>query len=128
MELSVEDKAILAHVIVNPDAWVDHALNHGGEAAVRSKIDRWRNEYLAHKDDIPYMNRAQRKAKTPDEIAMEAAARAKIDAKLSAIADNLPSWTQVSTTVDNIGNLADAKAYLKKLSRVVYWLARNQAE
>jgi len=41
------------------------------------------------------------------------------------LTDNLPSWSAVSTAVDNIANLADAKAFLKKLSRVVYWLAKE---
>ena len=45
--------------------------------------------------------------------------------KTSAISTNLPSWTVVETAVDNISSLADAKAFLKKLSRVVYWLAKN---
>ena len=50
--------------------------------------------------------------------AIGAARRADLDT-------NLPTWAQVSTAVDNIGNLADAKAFLKKLSRVVYWLAKE---
>ena len=44
------------------------------------------------------------------------------------IAAHLPSWVQVSTAVDNISNLAEAKAFLKKLSRIVYWLAKNSEE
>lgn len=46
--------------------------------------------------------------------------------KQESIMGNLPSWTQVSTAVDNISNLAEAKKFLKKLSRVVYWLAKDQ--
>lgn len=42
--------------------------------------------------------------------------------------DNLPSWNQVSTAVDNIANLADAKAFLKKLARITYWLARDKED
>ena len=49
-------------------------------------------------------------------------------AKKQAIIDNLPSWAQVETAVDNIANLADAKAFIKKLSRVVYWLAKDTAD
>jgi hypothetical protein len=60
--------------------------------------------------------------------AAEAAAAALEAAKAQAIVDNLPSWAQVETAVDNIDNLADAKAFLKKLARVVYWLAKNSAE
>uniref|UniRef100_A0A6M3ILL1 Uncharacterized protein n=1 Tax=viral metagenome TaxID=1070528 RepID=A0A6M3ILL1_9ZZZZ len=47
--------------------------------------------------------------------------------KQEAIIANLPDWTTVSTAVDNISNLADAKVFIKKLARVVYWLAKNSA-
>ena len=46
-------------------------------------------------------------------------------AKVQALVDNLPSWAAVSSAVDGISNLADAKVFLKKLARVVYWLAKN---
>ena len=55
---------------------------------------------------------------------IQAVAAAKL-AKETAISTNLPSWSQVSTAVDNISSLAEAKAFIKKLSRVVYWLAKN---
>lgn len=127
MELSSEAKAILAHVVSDPDAWVTNALASVGEKAITAKIDRWRDDYLAHKDDPDYMTRSQRDVyKSPKQIAVEAAASAKIAAKIAAISDNLPSWVQVSMAVDNIANLADAKVYLKKLSRVVYWLAKDK--
>lgn len=64
----------------------------------------------------------------PITIAMrkaETAARELKQTKLASIQDNLPSWNVVSNAVDNITNLAEAKTYLKKLSRVVYWLAKN---
>ena len=38
---------------------------------------------------------------------------------------NLPSWNQVATAINNIANLADAKAILLKMARVEYWLAKN---
>ena len=47
--------------------------------------------------------------------------------KAQAISDNLPTWAQVDAAVTAIASLADAKAFLKKLSRVVYWLAKNSA-
>jgi hypothetical protein len=50
------------------------------------------------------------------------------DAKESAINDNLPDWATVETAVDNIGSLADAKTFIKKLARVVYWLVKNKAD
>ena len=51
--------------------------------------------------------------------------------KLTAIARNndienaLPSWSQVETYLDGLANLAEAKVALKKIARVVYWLAKN---
>jgi len=41
-------------------------------------------------------------------------------AKTQSIINNTPSWAQVETAVNNIANLTQAKAYLLKLSRVVY--------
>ena len=26
MELTIKDKAVLAHVVIDPDAWVEHSL------------------------------------------------------------------------------------------------------
>jgi len=62
MEITIEDKAILAHVVIDPDAWVEHALATIGEKAVTAKIERYRAEYLAKKDLPDYMNRAERDA------------------------------------------------------------------
>ena len=53
---------------------------------------------------------------------------AKQQAKMQAFLDNLPSWSQVSTAVDNISSLAEAKVFIKKLSRIVYWLAKDKEE
>lgn len=57
-----------------------------------------------------------------------AAVEAMQAAKAQAIADALPSWARVSDACGNISTLAEAKAYLKKLSRVVYLLAKNQTD
>lgn len=56
-----------------------------------------------------------------------AAQQASDAAKAQAFIDNLPSWSQVNTAITNIANLADAKAFILKLTRVVYWLAKNSA-
>lgn len=40
--------------------------------------------------------------------------------------NNLPTWQQVSGEIDGITALAGAKIVLKKIARVVYWLAKNQ--
>ena len=46
-------------------------------------------------------------------------------AKAQALIDNLPSWAQVDTAIDNISSLAEAKAFIRKLTRVVYWIAKG---
>uniref|UniRef100_A0A6M3LGX2 Uncharacterized protein n=1 Tax=viral metagenome TaxID=1070528 RepID=A0A6M3LGX2_9ZZZZ len=61
MKLSDEERAILAHVVVDPDAWVAHSLSiYPDGSAVLAKIDRWRPEYLAQKDLPDYKTRAER--------------------------------------------------------------------
>ena len=49
-------------MIIDPDAWIDHALKMVGEKAVIAKIERWKPEYLAQKDLPDYKNRAERDA------------------------------------------------------------------
>jgi hypothetical protein len=49
-------------------------------------------------------------------------------AKFQAIETNLPSWSQVETYLDGVSNLTEAKAALKKIARVVYWLAKNKGD
>lgn len=41
------------------------------------------------------------------------------------IETNLPSWAQVETYLDGINTLAEARTALKKIARVVYWLAKG---
>lgn len=65
MILSAEDKAVLAHVVVDSDEWVAHALATVGESAVTAKIEKYRAEYLAQKDLPGYKTRAEREAEFP---------------------------------------------------------------
>ena len=62
-----------------------------------------------------------------DIAAAKQAEAARIAAKAQAIVDNLPSWSQVSASCDAISNLAEAKVFIKKLTRIVYWLAKDTA-
>ncbi len=48
--------------------------------------------------------------------------------KRQSIVDNLPSWAQVETNINSILSMADAKAFLLKLARVVYWDVKNRAD
>ena len=60
MELSKEDIAVLAHVVIDPKAWVDHALATVGEEAVAAKVEKYRADYLAKKDLPGYQTRVER--------------------------------------------------------------------
>jgi len=59
-------------------------------------------------------------AETPEEIAASEARATKEAQMAQTLSQNLPTFAQVQTAIDNIGNLADAKAFLKKLVAVVY--------
>ena len=63
MKITDEERAIIGHVVVDPDAWVAHALKEVGEWAVQAKIDKYRDDYLDKKDKSDYKNRAERQAK-----------------------------------------------------------------
>ena len=64
MELSIEDWAILAHVVIDPCDWVEHSLAvYPNGWAVMAKIKCWRPEYLAQMDDPDYKTRAERETK-----------------------------------------------------------------
>ena len=45
--------------------------------------------------------------------------------KNKSISDNLPSWNAVNNAIQNIDNMQEARAFLLKLSRVVYDLAKT---
>ena len=62
MELTKVEKAILAHVVVDPDAWVEHAVKTVGESAVMSKIYKWKPTYELEKAKPNYMGRVARDA------------------------------------------------------------------
>jgi|TARA_R100001530_G_scaffold101713_1_gene70768 hypothetical protein len=48
--------------------------------------------------------------------------------KDTEFASTIPSWAQVDTAITNISNLAEAKAFLRKLARVVYLTNRNKID
>jgi hypothetical protein len=47
--------------------------------------------------------------------------------KAQAISDNLPSWTEVDDAITAATTIATLKVIVRKLARVVYWLAKNKA-
>ena len=62
------------------------------------------------------------------EAAAQAAEEARIAQKQQDIIDNLPSWQQISDAIDAATTIAATKAILKKIARVVYWMAKDKAE
>lgn len=84
----------------------------------------YRNEQYPGQESLPETDSeivAWFAAKEAEQAAMEAEQAQ----KQQAIIGNLPSWAAVASEVDNIANLADAKVFIKKLARLVYWLAKN---
>jgi hypothetical protein len=63
-----------------------------------------------------------------ERIAAEQAEAARIEAKAQALIDNLPTWQAVSDAIDAATTIAACKVILKKLARVVYWLAKDKAD
>jgi len=60
MEISEEDRAVLAHAVVNVDEWVENAIAVVGEAAVIEKVNEYRSEYLRAVELPGYKARAER--------------------------------------------------------------------
>jgi len=87
-----------------------------------SQIGSWQQVW-----EILDMTQDQKDAVDVKEAA-EAAERARIAAKAQDFLDTIPLWTEVSIAVDNIANLADAKVFIKKLARIVYWLAKDTSD
>jgi len=100
------------------DTLLQNAINAGyNEADVEAKF--------IDDADLPALIES---SKTPEQLAAEQAEVDRRAAKAQAFIDNLPSWDIVSTAIENIGSLSDAKAFLLKLARVVYWLVKDRED
>lgn len=66
VKLSQNQRAVMAHVVVDPDAWLANVVAVMGEAkaaaALANKVSRWEPEYLKAKTDEGemYQTRAER--------------------------------------------------------------------
>lgn len=58
---------------------------------------------------------------SPEQVARREAEAA----KMQEIIDNLPTWEKVSAAIDNVSSLAEMKAIVKKIARVLYLVART---
>lgn len=134
--MTKDEKKILGMVVLDPDAWVANAINVFGEEkadeVLKAKVAKYQAQYDEAIANGTYKTRVQAQADyeaSPEYLAEQQAMAdrlARQQAKMQSFIDNLPSWAVVSTAVDNIGNLADAKVFIKKLARIVYWLAKDQ--
>lgn len=60
-------------------------------------------------------------------VAEIAAEEARIAAKAQDIANNLPSWAEISNAIDAATTIAALKIIIKKMARVLYWIAKDKA-
>ena len=64
--MTKSDFDCLAHVVVDPQAWYDHAVKTFGErkaeAMLAAKVERWWAEYTRESAKVEYKTRAQREA------------------------------------------------------------------
>jgi flagellar biosynthesis component FlhA len=124
-------------------ALTDHDTNKGWkEAAAEAKKEPAKPVEPAKTVTVPQIDRISVEVgyqlvplvdpNKADILAAEEAARlaeaARVAAKAQAIVDNLPSWATVDSAITAIANLADAKAFIRKLARVLYWLAKDKED
>lgn len=59
-----EQRAVLAHVVLDPDAWYAHAVSSFGQEkgreALKAKVARWQASYDRAKTLPDYLPRAER--------------------------------------------------------------------
>lgn len=63
--LTTNERNVLAHMVIDPDAWWEHATNWGQvdeEAALADKVARWQSDYEAAVAAGNYQTRAEREA------------------------------------------------------------------
>ena len=67
-DLTQNEKNVLAHVVVDPAAWWDHAVATGKvdeEAVLSDKVARWQQSYDTASAEAGYAPRAERTDETP---------------------------------------------------------------
>lgn len=67
-DLTSNEKNVLGHVVVDPEAWWDHAVATGKvdeEAVLSEKVSRWQQSYDTASAEVGYAPRAERTDETP---------------------------------------------------------------
>ena len=103
----------------------EYKLQKGGSGVIRLKDMAFIPDCADNRDWQEYRawvaaGNTPDQAQTPEEIATREAQEAKAQAMAQTLRDNLPTFAQVQTAIDNIRNLNEAKAFLKKLAAVTY--------
>lgn len=62
--MDIEQRAVLAHIVIDPDSWYSHAITTFGQLKANeflaAKIARWKPDYDAAVAAGNYQTRAQR--------------------------------------------------------------------
>jgi len=146
--MTVEQRAILAMVVLDPDAWMANAINVFGESKATEHLVAKVAKYQAQYDEAiangTYKTKVQAQIdyeNSPEYLAEQQAIAdqtARQQAKMQAFIDNLPSWAVVGGKFDTMSAavptatnaqlkniLVELITTTKKLARVVYWLAKD---
>lgn len=78
--LTTNERAVLAHIVVDPDAWWEHATDWpkiDEEAALKAKVERWQEECDVEHAKPDYKDRAVRQGEE-DQLEADNAAAAKV--------------------------------------------------
>jgi hypothetical protein len=131
VEVKNKDKNTIIAAIMQDNYSIDEELALINNKFKLGEVDPEYEGYQSTRDSLQ-LSVSGILAETQEEIDAHLAAveaRETFDAariaKAQAYIDNLPSWSQVKTNINNITDLAGAKAFLTKLARVVYWGVKN---
>jgi len=66
----------------------------------------------------------------PDQEKIDArvAEENRIQAKAQAVIDNLPSLAEIEAAIEAASSIAALKVIIKKMARVLYWIAKDKAD
>lgn len=81
-----------------------------GPRPTEAEIQAWIGEYLIWK------------------AAQDQAEADRIAAKAQAIIDNLPTWQEIDDAITAATTIAGLKVIIRKMARVLYWIARDKAD
>lgn len=135
MNLTPEQFAILAHVVVDPQAWADHAEATFGAEIILAKIDKYQTEYLSAKDQPGYKTRAGREVPPPltaEQLAAIAQAQTDTAAIVAVKADTVIQYLRDHTPAEceayvqaQVTDLASARQLMKKFAVALCVLAKG---